>query len=216
MTDMEHRDTGTSAKDQGREGMEGARDQGQQRTEGARDQVDERAQGTRQAEGRSSTVPKARESKETRRGAAAGAAAGAATGASAGWMTYAGSVLVILGVFQLIWGITSLVNSDLFIVTSSGLAVAFNYTAWAWVHIALAVLLVCTGLAVFARQGWARYVGIGLAAIAAFANFLTMAAFPIWSIVMIAVDFLVIYALAVHGREMGMSARRDARRDAIT
>lgn len=120
----------------------------------------------------------------------------------AGWMTYAGAVLITVGVFEGIWGLTALLRTTYFVVPSTGLVVAFNYTAWGWVHVALAVLLVLTGLAVLAGQRWARYVGICLAALGMVANFLTLAAFPFWSLVMIAIDVLVIYALAVHGREM--------------
>jgi len=176
---MEHRDTGRAAQQEA-----------QQRGQQTGQQAQQRGAEARRA------VPEARRSEETRRGVGMGAAA------ETGWLVYAGAVLVVLGLLQLIWGITGVVNNGFFIVTASGLAVAFNYMAWGWIHVALAVLLVCTGLAVLARQSWARYVGIALAALALFANFLTLAAFPIWSIVMIAVDLIAIYALAVHGRDM--------------
>jgi hypothetical protein len=122
--------------------------------------------------------------------------------AGIGWMVYAGAVMIVLGGFQAIWGFTSLFNTNYFIVASSGLAIAFNYTAWAWIHIAIAILLICTGVAILMGRPWGRYAGIVLAALAALGNFLAMAAFPVWSIVMIAVDIAVIYALAVHGREL--------------
>ena len=115
---------------------------------------------------------------------------------------YAGAVLIVVGVFEAIWGLTALFRTTYFVVPSTGLVVSFNFTGWGWVHIGLAVLLVLTGLAVLAGQRWARYVGICLAALSMIANFLTLAAFPFWSLVMIAVDILVIYALSVHGREM--------------
>lgn len=177
MTDMEHRDTGRAAQQEAQ--------QAQQRGQQAQQRGTEARRG----------VPEARRSEETRHGRM-GAAGGT------GWTVYAGAVMIVLGVLQLIWGITSVVNNGFFIVTASGLAVAFNYMAWGWIHVALAVLLVCTGLAILAGQSWARYAGIVLAALAVFANFLTLAAFPIWSIVMIAVDLIAIYALAVHGRDM--------------
>ena len=202
MTDMEHRDTGMSAEDQARQRTEGAQDQAGQRTEGAQDQAGQRMQGARQGEGKSATVPQARRSADERRGGTAGAES-----AGVGWMVYAGAVLIVLGGFQAIWGFTSLFNTNYFIVGDTGLAVSFNYTAWAWIHIAIAVLLVCTGLAVLAGQSWARYVGIVLAVLAAFANFLALAAFPVWSVVMIAIDVLVIYALAVHGDRQMQSLR---------
>ncbi|MET9022691.1 hypothetical protein ABZV93_22185 [Actinopolymorpha sp. NPDC004070] len=126
----------------------------------------------------------------------------AAGGGGLGWMMYAGVVLVAAGIFEAIWGLTALLRTTYFVVPSIGLVVSFNYTAWGWVHIGLAVLLVLTGLAVLAGQSWARYAGICLAALSMIANFLTLAAFPFWSLVMIAVDILVIYGLSVHGQEM--------------
>ncbi len=115
---------------------------------------------------------------------------------------YAGAVMIVVGLFETIWGLTGLFRTGYFVAPSSGLVVVYDYTAWGWIHIALAVLLVLTGLAVLAGQRWARYVGIGLAALGMIANFLTLGALPFWSLVMIAIDFLVIYALTVHGREM--------------
>ncbi|MEQ7129196.1 hypothetical protein ABN034_32345 [Actinopolymorpha sp. B11F2] len=120
----------------------------------------------------------------------------------AGWIMFAGAVLVVVGVFDAIWGLAGLFKSTVFVVESSDLVVAFNFTAWGWVHIALGALLVLTGIAVLAGQPWARYIGICLAVLGLIANFLTLAAFPFWSLVMIAIDILVIYALTVHGREV--------------
>jgi hypothetical protein len=157
--------------------------------------------------GRTPTVPQARRSAEESTAAYGPSAMAARTGL--GWMVYAGAVLMVLGLFQVIWGLTALFNLDYFIVASEGLAVPFAYTAWAWIHIAVGALLIATGLAVLAGQTWARYVGIVIAGLAAIGNFLTLAAFPLWSLVMIAVDVLVIYALTVHGNEM--KAMRQAR-----
>jgi hypothetical protein len=119
-----------------------------------------------------------------------------------GWITYAGVVLVVAGLFEAIWGVTALFRTTYYLVPASGLVIGYDYAVWGWVHIGLAVLLVLTGLAVFAGQPWARYVGICLAALGMLANFLTITALPFWSLIMIAIDILVIYALAVHGRDM--------------
>jgi hypothetical protein len=182
MTDMGgRRDTGRSAQQEAQEAAQQRGTEAQQRGTEARP-----------------TVPEARRSEEGRR-------APMGMAGESGWLTYAGTVLVVLGVFQLIWGLTALVNTGYFIVGSTGLAVAFNYAAWAWIHIALAALLICTGLAAFGGQSWGRYVGLALVSLALIANFLTLAAFPIWSIVMIAVDLIAIYALAVHSREREMA-----------
>lgn len=173
MADMGRRETGASAQEQEQQAAEA---------------------------GRTPTVPQARRSAEEMTAARGPSAMAARSGM--GWMVYAGAVLIVLGLFQAIWGLTGLFNLGYFIVGSEGLAVPFAYIVWAWIHIAAAILLVATGLAVLAGQTWARYAGIAFAGLAAIANFLTLAAFPLWSLVMIAVDVLVIYALTVHGHEM--------------
>lgn len=118
-----------------------------------------------------------------------------------GWVYFAGVVMVILGIFELIAGLVALFNRDWLLVTSNALVVNFNYSAWGWLHFALGVLLILAGLAVFAGQLWGRVVGIVLAAISAIVNLVYIGAYPLWSLVIIAIDIVVIYALAVHGRE---------------
>ncbi|MFD2077538.1 hypothetical protein SAMN05421678_11249 [Actinopolymorpha cephalotaxi] len=175
MTDMGRRDTGAGAQEK-------------------RAEIPEQAQ-RGEVTTSSAEAPAGRMTAETEVTRSAG-------GEGLGWIMFAGAVLITVGVFEAIWGLTALFRTTYFVVPSSGLVVSFNYTAWGWVHIGLAVLLVATGLAVLAGQRWARYVGICLAALGMIANFLTFAAFPFWSLVMVAVDILVIYALSVRGHEM--------------
>jgi hypothetical protein len=49
---------------------------------------------------------------------------------------------------------------------------------------------------------WARVIGIILAVLSAIANFAFIPYYPLWSILVIAIDVIVIWALAVHGRAM--------------
>jgi hypothetical protein len=173
MTDMERGETGTPAQEK-------------------RAEVPEQAQREETAHATAPAARRPAEQEQVRSAEVGGA----------GWIVYAAAVLIVGGLFEAIWGLTGLFRTAYFVAPSSGLVVAYNYTAWAWIHIAIAVLLVLTGLAVLAGQRWARYVGICLAGLSMIANFLTLAALPFWSLVMIAIDVLVIYALAVHGREM--------------
>jgi hypothetical protein len=61
--------------------------------------------------------------------------------------------------------------------------------------------LVADSLGVMAGQLWARLIGILLALVSAVVNIAFLAANPVWSTILIAVDILVIYALTVHGKE---------------
>jgi hypothetical protein len=69
------------------------------------------------------------------------------------------------------------------------------------VHLLLGILVAGAGLGVMAGQTWARLIGILLALVSAVVNIAFVAANPVWSTILIAVDILVIYALTVHGKE---------------
>ncbi|HEY6737928.1 MAG TPA: hypothetical protein VI076_03695 [Actinopolymorphaceae bacterium] len=152
--------------------------------------------GTSEATG--ARIPRAREGG---RSAAATTRAPAPTG-WVGWIVFAGAMLVVLGLFQAMWGLAALFNSGFYAVSSSGLAVAWDFTAWGWAHLIIGVVAIAVGAALLAGQRWARFAAIFLAALSAFANFLTLPAQPVWATIMIAVDVIVIYAIAVHGNEM--------------
>jgi hypothetical protein len=79
--------------------------------------------------------------------------------------------------------------------------VSADYTAWGWIHLILGALVLAAGVTLLMGQLWARFVAVGLAVVSAFTNMLFIAAYPLWSIVAITLDVIVIYAVVVHGRE---------------
>ena len=119
-----------------------------------------------------------------------------------GWAIFAGIVLFLIGVFQASAGLVALFNDDVFLVSTDRLAVTFDYTAWGWIHLILGSLVATAGIAIFKGQVWGRAVGVVLAGLSAFANLMFIPAFPLWSLLIIAMDVLVIYALCVHGGEL--------------
>lgn len=120
----------------------------------------------------------------------------------AGWVLFAAVMMIVLGAFQIIAGLVALFERGYYLVTSSHLLIHVNYTAWGWVHLILGAVIVLVGLGLRVGQLWARITGIALAVISAVVNLAFIAAYPIWSILIIALDMVVIYALAVHGREV--------------
>jgi hypothetical protein len=119
-----------------------------------------------------------------------------------GWVAFAGVMMIILGVFQIIEGLVALIRSGYYLVRADGLVINVDYSAWGWVHLILGVLAVLAGLGLFAGNMAARVVGVILAAISAIVNLGFLAAYPLWSLIVIAIDIIVIYAIVVHGREM--------------
>jgi hypothetical protein len=119
-----------------------------------------------------------------------------------GWITFAGVMMVLLGAFQVIEGLVALLARGFYAVGPEGLVVSVDYNTWGWIHLIIGLVAVAAGLGVMTGQTWARVVGIVFAGLSALVNLAFMAAYPFWSVVVIFVDIVVIYALSVHGRQM--------------
>jgi|tagenome__1003787_1003787.scaffolds.fasta_scaffold19722714_2 hypothetical protein len=130
----------------------------------------------------------------------AGTTRSAATAWSTGFAMFAGAVLIVTGICQALAGIAALFRDEVF-VTTPNYIYAFDVTAWGWVHLILGAAIALTGLGVLQGQTWARVVGIMLASLSIIANFLFLPHYPIWSLVLIALDIAVIWALVREQRE---------------
>jgi hypothetical protein len=119
-----------------------------------------------------------------------------------GLVIFAGVMLVMLGGFQAMEGIVAIIRDEYYLVTRNGLVIDLDYTTWGWIHLVLGLLAAGAGIGIFAGQMWARVLGIVIAVMSALANMAFLAAYPVWATIIIAVDILVIYALAMHGREV--------------
>jgi uncharacterized membrane protein YiaA len=113
---------------------------------------------------------------------------------------FAGSLMLMVGIFQAIQGLVALVEDD-FYVAVSNYTFEFDVTTWGWIHLILGVVVALAGLFIFSGNVAARAVGIFLAVLAAIANFLWIPYYPIWSILIIALCIFVIWGLATFGFE---------------
>ena len=123
----------------------------------------------------------------------------AAPARGAGWLRFGGVVMTIVGGFAVIEGFVALFSPTYFVAVN-GTVLAVDFTGWGWIHLLLGVLVLATGLSLLgSAPPWARGVGIVLVAINAIIQMAFLSAYPIWSIVLIALDVLVLYALVVTG-----------------
>lgn len=125
---------------------------------------------------------------------------GADTDDWSGWISFAGVMMILLGAFQLVEGLVALLRPDYYLVGRDGLVVSVSFTGWGWIHLLLGVLVLAAGVGVMTGQTWARVVGIVLAGLSALANLAFIAAYPMWAVIVIAVDVAVIYALTTNRR----------------
>jgi len=127
----------------------------------------------------------------------------ATTHRGGGWVAFAGILLMLAGLRNLLDGIWALDREDTPVDT-----VIFddNLAVWGWFYIVVGVILVAAGIAVFNRSAWARMVGIVAASLAVIFNSFWIFAYPIAAGVSILLAVLVIYALAVYGEGEGVEA----------
>lgn len=118
-----------------------------------------------------------------------------------GWVYFASLMMLLVGGFQAIAGLVSLFKDDFYLVTEKSLLV-FDYDTWGWIHLVMGIVIFAAGTALMQGAAWARMVAVLLAGISLFANMAFLSAFPLWSILIIVIDVLIIYAVTVHGGEL--------------
>jgi hypothetical protein len=127
-------------------------------------------------------------------------------GTPSGWILFSGTMLILVGMFQGFEGFVALLNQHYYSVTHNGLVIKVDYTAWGWTHLVIGLIALATGLGVMAKKTWGRIVGFGLAILSALANMAFMKADPIWSCIVIALDVIIIWSLAVHWHDADVDA----------
>jgi hypothetical protein len=118
-----------------------------------------------------------------------------------GWISFAGMMLIIVGGFNAIEGLVTLVNED-YLASPDGMAVNVPYSVLGWVQVALGLLAVGVGIGLLRGNAFARVAGVLLAGISAIVHVATIASYPVWALVVIVFNIMVIYSIIVHGREM--------------
>lgn len=117
----------------------------------------------------------------------------------AGWILgltgFAAAIMIVVGMFQAVMGLVAIFNPDYYVVAGEYLF-ALDVALWGWIHLAWGVFLALTAAALLSGATWARIVGVVLAGFSALEAFLFIPYQPFWSIVVIALAVLVIWALS--------------------
>ncbi|WP_330230610.1 hypothetical protein OHA40_32470 [Nocardia sp. NBC_00508] len=118
----------------------------------------------------------------TRQAVAAGTSIGAAI------------LLLITGIASILQGISAIAKDEIY-VAGPEYTYQFNTTGWGWIHLVLGILLVIAALGLMTGAAWARVIAVVLAALSILGNFLWLPYYPGWSILVIALDVVVIWAV---------------------
>jgi hypothetical protein len=117
------------------------------------------------------------------------------SGLATGVVIFAAAMLMFSGLSQALWGIAALINDE-FLVRVGGYIYAFDSTTWGWIHLILGAGFVAVGIFILTGRSWAYVIGIILAVLNAVLNFLWLPLSPLAALVFIAINVLIVWALA--------------------
>jgi hypothetical protein len=121
-----------------------------------------------------------------------------------GLLIFAAILLMVLGLFNLLDGIAAVARSHVFIASAH--YVVGDLRAWGWVVLILGALQVLAGVGVLTGNQFARWFGVAVVGLNAFAQFFFIPAYPFWSLTIIAVDMVALWALCLYGSRSNVTA----------
>ena len=113
--------------------------------------------------------------------------------------TFAGVLLILAALFDMLQGASAVANDDLYSAGSPYLY-DMNMTTWGWVHIVLGVIGLVVAVGILARKGWGQVTGIVVAGLGMITNFAAIPHYPVWAIIVMGFYVLVIWALTTQMR----------------
>jgi hypothetical protein len=116
-----------------------------------------------------------------------------------GWVTFAGVLLLIVGVLNVIYGIAAIDDANFFVNDTN--YIISNLSTWGWVTLILGVLQLFAAFSLWSGNLYGRIVGIGAAGLSAISALLSIPAYPFWSLAIFALNIVIIHQIATRGTE---------------
>ena len=107
---------------------------------------------------------------------------------------FAGVLLTMVSIFQILEGITAIANDTIF-VRGLNYTWQFNVQTWGWIHLIIGLIALATGIGIIMGQTWGYLIGVGIAGLSALSEFMFLPYYPFWSLAVIAIDVVIIWAL---------------------
>src|SRR3954447_3951452 len=119
-----------------------------------------------------------------------------------GWVLFAAYFMIIGGVFDVLQGLAAVFRDQSYFVVTEDRLLTFNFTSWGWIHMLFGLALIGVGVLLMRGSTFARVLAIILVGLNMIAQFAWLSAYPVWAIIAIAIDVLILFALLVHGGEL--------------
>lgn len=111
-----------------------------------------------------------------------------------GWTSFGTYMVVVVGLLQVVVGLTALMNES-FLSAMGGSLVVWDLATWGWIHLVFGFVTLMVGTSLFSGAVWARTVAVMLAALNLVAQFAFVDVYPIWSVAMMVLSLTVVYSL---------------------
>ena len=121
-----------------------------------------------------------------------------------GWVLFAGIMIMMVGVLNIIWGIAAIDRSGFFVQDTK--FIFSDLRTWGWIVLILGGLQLAAAFSVWAGGSYGRWFGIASATCNAIAALLSIPAYPFWSLAIFAIDVLIIYGLSAYGGDRRITA----------
>jgi hypothetical protein len=122
-------------------------------------------------------------------------------GGALGLLFVASPLIVMAGLFQIIKGLSAIINDSFFVVPPH-YAYHLAPTVWGWIDLLLGILAIFTGVFLWSGMAWPRIVTMILALLSAVANFFSLPYYPVWSLLIIALDVVLIWSMVAYSRDL--------------
>ena len=118
-----------------------------------------------------------------------------------GWIAFAGLMMIVTGVLGALAGLAAIVRDETYVQGVNRVWI-FDETAWGWIHLLIGIAVVAIGAMMLRGGAISMALGAGVIVLHMIAHFNTLGIYPWWSLTVIAIDVLILYAMIVHGGEM--------------
>lgn len=113
-----------------------------------------------------------------------------------GWLAFSSIILFLNGFFGAFWGLTAILNENIVTVGGKGVVI-WDFTAWGWIVLIISIVMVLTSVGLVLGKPAARWLAVVFTTAHALAQFGSLPAFPLWSILLISLDVVILYNLFV-------------------
>ncbi len=119
----------------------------------------------------------------------------------AGWIGFAGLLMIVMGAIDFFEGLIAIIRGGYFYgITGANQIIVFDSKTWGWITLLWGILVLLGGLGLTGGASWARWFAIIAVAISIIHQlaFVGSAAYPLWSLAVLALSVIILFALTVH------------------